>query len=66
LQRTKTGPRREMMRKSEYQESAERGLDADGGPLLPDGHEVPCRGTRNGDGGGCERVGRRGGVVGGL
>jgi hypothetical protein len=58
-----------FLQRCKYQESTERGLDADGGPLLPDGHEVPRRGAGDrGDGGG-ERVGgggNRGGVVGGL
>lgn len=50
-----------------YQEAAEGGLDADGGPLLADGHEVlgRCAGD-GGDGGGEGVGGGGGGVVGGV
>lgn len=42
-----------------YQERAERGLDADGGPLLPDEAEVPGRGADHGGDHRAERVRRR-------
>lgn len=58
------------MWQSAHQEAAEGCLDADGGPLLPDGHEVLGRRAGDGGEGGGEHLGRggghRGGVVGGL
>lgn len=42
-----------------YQESAEGGLDADGGPFLPDEQEIPGRRADHGGEDRVERVGRR-------